>query len=83
MRKPLPLLYYMDWSEEPSWRALGYLLQCRRNGFIHGDTTAGGDCEMKAQLQAAADGEPPIFPEPAVDPGELEIEPRTGGRRRG
>ena len=41
---------------------------------------------VKAQLQAAAadaDGEPPIFPEPAVDPGELEIEPRTGGRHRG
>ena len=65
--KPLPMLYYLDASEEPTWRALGYLLQCRRSGFM---VILPSEDSVKAQLQAAAEDaeiEPPIFAELAVE----------------
>ena len=50
--KPLPMLYYLDASEEPTWRALGYLLQCRRSGFM---VILPLEDSVKAQLQAPAE----------------------------
>ncbi|CAE7269788.1 unnamed protein product [Symbiodinium necroappetens] len=72
--KPLPMLYYLDRTEEPTWRALGYLLQCRRNGFM---VILPLEVSVKAQLQAAAEDaeiEPPIF-------AELEVECETHRKR--
>ena len=67
--RPLPLLYFVETGDSPGWRALTFLLQCRRNGFM---VILPAEEKVKAQLQTiideeGLDGDVPIYSELPVE----------------
>jgi len=50
--KPLPLIYFVDASETPAWRATAFLVRCRAGGFM---VAVPDDERVTEQLQDLAD----------------------------
>ena len=74
--RPLPLLYFLEDIEARTWRALAFLLQCRRNGFM---VILPPEPRVSEQMQKLIDGAGPAVETPIM--AELQVDCETHRKR--
>ena len=74
--RPLLLLYFLEDIEARTWRALAFLLQCRRNGFM---VILPPEPRVSEQMQKLIDGAGPAVETPIM--AELQVDCETHRKR--